>query len=353
MAESLHTSQTPSTTDASDGTPGIITAVTLMFALDGQITHVRFYATATVSGTYTAKVYQVTGADTGGAGTGTELASKAVSSGITGGTWNNIALDTPVSVDTTHAYRCGVHSSAGRYVATNNVFTSGGGGITNGNLIAPANLSVAPGFEINQGTFGINASPAYPTLVGSAADYFADVVFVVSGDEVDPSGIAVAATPGTPALSQALSVAPSGATAAATAGSPTLTWSASIAPSGATAAATAGSPAVGQALSVAPSGIAVSATAGTPALSQTIEPGFSVAPDGIAVTAVAGSPTLVQTVARTGGWGTLSAIVREARQDHAREQERLSNPIDCPEHGWPLELTPRGRHCKFGGHVVR
>lgn len=54
-----------------------------------------------------------------------------------------------------------------------------------------------------------------------------------------------------------------------------------------------------------------------------------------------------------GSWETLSGIVREARADQERNAERETNPVDCPEHGWPLDIGPDGeRHCKFGGHVV-
>jgi hypothetical protein len=54
-----------------------------------------------------------------------------------------------------------------------------------------------------------------------------------------------------------------------------------------------------------------------------------------------------------GSWETLRGIVAEARADHARNQERIQNPIDCPEHQWPLEQGPDGvLHCKFGGHTV-
>lgn len=55
-----------------------------------------------------------------------------------------------------------------------------------------------------------------------------------------------------------------------------------------------------------------------------------------------------------GSWETLRGIVAEARADHARNQKRIANPIDCPIHGWPLERGPNEvLHCRFGGHTVR
>lgn len=54
-----------------------------------------------------------------------------------------------------------------------------------------------------------------------------------------------------------------------------------------------------------------------------------------------------------GSWETLRGIVAEARADHARNQKRIANPIDCPVHQWPLERGPNGvLHCRFGGHTV-
>jgi hypothetical protein len=106
-------------------------------------------------------------------------------------------------------------------------------------------------------------------------------------------------------------------------------------------------PAAGQ--TIEPDGIAVPVTLGSPTVAMVFE--GTVAPSGIAVPVALGSPTLVFTEGpppAPGSWDTLSGIVREARADHARNQERIANPIDCPEHGWPLD----GRHCLFGGHVV-
>jgi hypothetical protein len=105
---------------------------------------------------------------------------------------------------------------------------------------------------------------------------------------------------------------------------------------------------------IAPAGIAVPVALGSPTLAMVFE--GTVTPAGIAVPVTPGSPVLAFTEGPpppAGSWDTLSGFVREARADHARNQERLANPIDCPEHGWPLQNGPDGaRHCLFGGHVV-
>lgn len=52
-------------------------------------------------------------------------------------------------------------------------------------------------------------------------------------------------------------------------------------------------------------------------------------------------------------WEQLSGIVREAQADHEVNAERKANPVDCPEHGWRLDIGPDGtKHCLFGGHTV-
>ena len=99
-------------------------------------------------------------------------------------------------------------------------------------------------------------------------------------------------------------------------------------------------------------GLAVPVAVGAPTLSQTLEPSFEIAAGALRVPIGLGSVSLSQPPARVGSWNSLLGIVREARADHVRNREREANPIDCPEHGWPLELTPKGRHCKFGGHLV-
>lgn len=174
----LFTSQTPSITDASDGTPGITTATTMVFAVDGTVTGVRFYATSTVGGAYTGALWEVTDND---AGTGTLLASKTAGVTPTGGTWNTITFDTPVSVTAGTPYRVGIFSGAGRYVATVGFFASG---LTNGNISAPAHNGAAGPYTVFQGTFVINAALTYPTSTSGSASYFADVEFSLASTPI-------------------------------------------------------------------------------------------------------------------------------------------------------------------------
>jgi hypothetical protein len=211
VTESAHTTQTPALTDVNNGAP-ITTAGTFVFAVAGQVTGIRFWAPATNTGTYTVGLWQVTADDSpAGTGTGTLLASASVAAGsVTANAYNTVPI-TPVSVDTLHAYRAGVHSSSGRIVATGAAFAAAG--IVKGNVTAIQSGAdpVLLGSLLN-GTFIEGASLAYPVDAFNATDYFPDVEFTttppvdavlaatapavtatLAGDLVDPAVLAATA----------------------------------------------------------------------------------------------------------------------------------------------------------------
>lgn len=377
MAESLFT-----TTPAggfNDGSPGITTSTTMKFAVSGTITHVRWYVVNPFNGgTWTGLVWEVTGTDAGGAGTGTLITSEVAGSTPTVDSWNTIALTSPVTVDANTLYRIGMHNDS-RYCLTNSAFD--GVDITNGNITAHRNGAdpLGNGWAIRQGAFIVSATTtAYPTAVGTSAAYFVDVLFepdAVAGDAIAPSGIAAGVALGEPSLADtSMLVAPSGIAAAAALGEPSLADTSmaiapagiavtvavgqpslspmTIAPSGIAVPVALGEPAAAQDFTIAPSGIAVPVSLGAPAVHEVV-PGFAAAPSGLAIGVALGAPSLLFREA-PGSWETLGSIVREARVDAERNAERERNPIDCPEHGWPLDVGPGGvKHCLFGGHVVR
>lgn len=217
----LFTGQTPAITDASDGAPGITTATTVRFAQSGTVTGIRFYATATVGGTYTAELYQVTAADVP-TPAGTLLASKVAGATPAGGTWNTILFDTPVSVTTATLYRAALHSGAGRYVATLSFF---GSDLVNGDITADANGDDPVGLgTLRNGTFAISATAgAYPGGGGGTC-YFVDVEFTAgAGGTITPGSIALGVAVGQPAVTATLTVAPDSIRLAAATGQPTVT----------------------------------------------------------------------------------------------------------------------------------
>lgn len=260
-AESLFTNQTPTLTDASDGTPGITVATTVKFAVAGQVSAARFFATTTVSGVYTVGLWRIDSSDPGG---GTLLASKTMGVAPTGGAWNVVTFDAPVSVLTTEVYRIGVFSGAGRYVATTNYapFVAGGGGLTNGNITAPANNANPVGaITVSQGVFRIDSVFEYPNTSGNGSNYFADVVFTADGASTtvsaEAAGGAGAAGDGTSVIGVVAEVA----TAAATSNQPTVSTSSAVVASAEAATATAA--ASGAAVSI-PGGSQVLFTNQTP-----------------------------------------------------------------------------------------
>jgi len=358
----LFTSQTPSSTNNSDGTPGITSGMTVTFAEDGVVNGVRIFTTTTVGGTYTGALWQVTSSDPG---TGSLLASKTYSGGTpAGGAWLDIVFDTPVVVTAGTTYRVGVFNNQGRYVATLSFF---GSPLTNNGITAPAHNGTAGGFTVSQGVFRIDSAIGYPNSPGGGGtNYFVDVDYVIDDDTVAPDGLAVPVGLGAPSVNAALTVAPNGlgvpvvlgAPAAGVAGATTpnglgivvglgapSTTLAAAAPDGLSVPVSLGAPSVVTAYTVAPNGLGVAVGLGAPAIIR------SAAPDGLAVPVSLGAPVVGQ-ASGGGGWHDFGGIIDGALADAAVNAERRRNPIECPEHGWPLEITPRGRHCQFGGHVV-
>lgn len=110
---------------------------------------------------------------------------------------------------------------------------------------------------------------------------------------VTPTGVAVPADLGSPALSQAFSVTPSGIAVPATLGSPTIAQALTVVPDGLAVPLSLGATALAQPMGITPSGIAVPTALGDPAAAQQM----AVVPDGIAVPVALGAAG----VATTGG----------------------------------------------------
>lgn len=172
----LFTSETPSSGENSDGAPGITLGTAERFAVDGDVTGIWFYATVTVSGTYTVSLWDVTAADPNGSG-GTLLASKTMAGAPTSAAWNYVAFDSPVTINTAKLYKASIFSGAGRYVLTPSYAFPA----TSGDITAPVNGTDPIGLgNLNQGSFTINSSNSYPTGGGGSC-YFVCSEFVAAG----------------------------------------------------------------------------------------------------------------------------------------------------------------------------
>lgn len=219
--QSLFTSQTPAGS-FSDGAPGIATATTVRFAQAGQVSDIAFYASSSVSGTYTAAFYSVDGSDPG---TGTLLGSATMGGAPTPSAWNTVPI-TPVSVTAGVPYRAVIFSGDGRYVATSSFFTSD---LVNGDITADADGDTVGGFVIDQGTYRIDATLGYPNSNGGGSCYFVDVVFSTaaggspSAGEAPATGAAQSPTAAIAANSTEATATGSAQTPAAAAGANTAT----------------------------------------------------------------------------------------------------------------------------------
>jgi hypothetical protein len=227
----LFTSQTPSITNASDGTPGITVGTTEVYDDDGTVSGIWFYGTDTISGSYSVALWRVDSSDPG---SGTQLAGKVLGAPPTPG-WNYVAFTdgegnpAPVNVTAGVPYRPVQFSGDGRYVATLGfpwpISNAGATGVADGATVGA--------LTVNQGTFRINASTDYPNSDGNsscyfvAGDYTAAVTTTGEGALVLPaltsSGEGTASAAGSASLTLPALTATGEGTASATGnGAPTL-----------------------------------------------------------------------------------------------------------------------------------
>lgn len=144
------------------------------FGVAGQVTHIRFRSTSTLSGgTYTGALYQIGANDP--PGSPPSPLGSATFGALTGNAWEVVALSPAITVSANTPYRPAVFTSVGRYVSKASVHASS---VTRGNITALATGATAGGFTVRNGTYKYNASLAFPSDDGTGSSYFVDVVFV-------------------------------------------------------------------------------------------------------------------------------------------------------------------------------
>lgn len=187
----LHTlwpdSQTAVVPNASDGgAAGITTGTVLIFGAEGTVPSIHFLAPVTVGPgeTWTVGLWVMIDNTSG-----TLLDSRSVlGATLTGGAWNTVDLNAPISVDHQHAYVASAWSSAGRYVATNGYFSTSHG--DPGMVYGPAdgeNIGTIvpwPSPIVSNGRFLDNAPAGFPNFSAGSTSYFVDAVW----DDGAPSG---------------------------------------------------------------------------------------------------------------------------------------------------------------------
>ncbi|MEY9110621.1 glucose/arabinose dehydrogenase [Bradyrhizobium yuanmingense] len=173
MPATLFTTQTPTNTNATDGT-GADYELGMRFTADasGVIQAIRYYKASNETGTHVGHIWSATGQ---------ELATVTFTNEGASG-WQQATLATPLTIAAGTTYVVSVNINS-YYVSTTQGFASG---ISHGGL----NASVGAGvFDYTAGVF--------PTNVYQNANYFRDVVFAASSSTPDnhPGAVSISGTP--------------------------------------------------------------------------------------------------------------------------------------------------------------
>jgi hypothetical protein len=176
MPQTLFTTQEPTFKDNADGTDKYSMGSYIRPDINGTVTHIRWYFPLSSQPGGQAVKARLFNADT----------SSPISPEVTfnnpgtPGSWNQVALSTPVSV-TANTLLCPTIWTPLRYVAS-----SGAGSpwpLTNGHLTAP----------ISAGRFtgGASGNVEFPSSTFNNGCYFVDIVFVPEGEVEEPEGLTV------------------------------------------------------------------------------------------------------------------------------------------------------------------
>ena len=168
-------SNTPAQTSLNDGQQ-LEVGMKFTSSVAGQITALKFYRSASDTGTDVLDLWTATG---------TLLASATFTNTAASG-WQTVTLPSAVSIAANTTYIASYHTT-GAYVATNNYFTTA---VTNGPLTAPSTTTIAGGNGVY--SYGGNSTTGiFPTNTYGAANYWVDVVFTPSGaSNIAPTAVA-------------------------------------------------------------------------------------------------------------------------------------------------------------------
>ena len=164
--ENLFPASTVPTTSADPDPGSVELGVRFSAAVDGQITGISYYKSATDTGTHTGALWT---------SNGTVLASGTFTNETSSG-WQTLTFSTPVSITAGTTYVAGFHSN-GHYAATPGYFTSA---YTNGDLTAP----------VNAGVYTYGASGSFPTSTYNATSYDVSVAFVAGSPPANQPPVA-------------------------------------------------------------------------------------------------------------------------------------------------------------------
>lgn len=214
MAESIFTTQTPTDNPNATSPPGISLYTLFTPAVNGTITHIRWFwpLTAPSAPGATVALFQ---RNTDGAG-GPLLGTGSVWDTTNTGAWNTCPLTSPVAITAGTYYYAGVFTPD-RFVSQLAVFTPGP--IVNGNLTAPQDDLAIPR---RNGRFNAVPPLTYPDNAANGNCYFVDVLFNADTPTVAPDSITLTTVLGEPAVSMTQVVEPDSITLPILLGSPSV-----------------------------------------------------------------------------------------------------------------------------------
>lgn len=167
-------SSTPAQTNLNDGSQ-LELGVKFLSSAAGQVNGIRFYRSIGDTGQNVVSLWTSAGA---------QLATATFTNTSATG-WQTVTFSAPVSITPNTTYVASYHTT-GTYVATNNFFNNA---VTSGVLTAPSSASSGGNGVYRYG--GTATTGIFPNATFSAANYFADVVFVAaSSSNTQPTAVA-------------------------------------------------------------------------------------------------------------------------------------------------------------------
>lgn len=133
-------------------------------SVSGYIKGIRFFSSASPSGTYKGHLWNVAG----------KLLDSVQFGTVTASGWQEALFTTPIPIKADTIYIASYHTSSGRYSATPAGLVNN---ITNGSLTALGSSGSG-----GNGLFGYGSSPTFPTGSFNASNYWVDVLFTNDSD---------------------------------------------------------------------------------------------------------------------------------------------------------------------------
>jgi len=126
----------------------------------GYITGVRFYKSATNTGTHVGSLWTASGA----------LLARGTFTNETASGWQQLTFSTPVAIAANTVYVASYHTDVGHYAGDNGFFATAG-------VDSPPLHALKDGAYGGNGVYVYSGAPAFPNQTWSASNYWVDVVF--------------------------------------------------------------------------------------------------------------------------------------------------------------------------------